>query len=56
MKRKKIYIAYTGGTIGMKQSSRGYVPVAGYLTDTVKNNAELLAMKCRFLIFMNIAR
>ncbi|TMN43874.1 asparaginase [Pseudoalteromonas sp. S2755] len=40
MKRKKIYIAYTGGTIGMKQSSRGYVPVAGYLTDTVKNNAE----------------
>lgn len=40
MKRKKIYIAYTGGTIGMKQSSRGYVPVAGYLTETVKNNAE----------------
>lgn len=40
MKRKKIYIAYTGGTIGMKQSSRGYVPVAGFLTDTVKNNAE----------------
>ncbi|TLX48521.1 L-asparaginase 1 [Pseudoalteromonas phenolica] len=40
MKRKKIYIAYTGGTIGMKQSSRGYVPVAGYLTQTVKNNAE----------------
>ena len=40
MKRKKIYIAYTGGTIGMKQSSRGYVPVAGYLTETVKSNAE----------------
>jgi L-asparaginase len=40
MKRKKIYIAYTGGTIGMKQSSRGYVPVEGYLTETVKNNAE----------------
>ncbi|CCQ12063.1 L-asparaginase [Pseudoalteromonas luteoviolacea B = ATCC 29581] len=40
MNRKKIYIAYTGGTIGMKQSSRGYVPVAGYLTQTVKQNAE----------------
>ncbi|RZQ52853.1 L-asparaginase 1 [Pseudoalteromonas phenolica] len=40
MKRKKIYIAYTGGTIGMKLSSRGYVPVAGYLTETVKSNAE----------------
>lgn len=40
MNRKKIYIAYTGGTIGMKQSSRGYVPVAGYLTQTVQQNAE----------------
>ena len=40
MKRKKIYIAYTGGTIGMKQSSRGYIPAEGYLTETVKNNAE----------------
>jgi L-asparaginase len=40
MKRKKIYIAYTGGTIGMKQSSRGYIPAEGYLTETVRNNAE----------------
>ncbi|WMN60092.1 asparaginase [Pseudoalteromonas xiamenensis] len=40
MNRKRIYIAYTGGTIGMKQSSRGYVPVAGYLTQTVEQNAE----------------
>ncbi|MFC0117371.1 asparaginase [Pseudoalteromonas xiamenensis] len=40
MNRKRIYIAYTGGTIGMKQSSRGYVPVAGYLTKTVEQNAE----------------
>ncbi|WP_462163966.1 asparaginase [Pseudoalteromonas xiamenensis] len=40
MNRKRIYIAYTGGTIGMKQSSRGYVPVAGYLTKTVVQNAE----------------
>ncbi len=40
MKRKRIYIAYTGGTIGMKKSAQGYVPVAGYLTETVNNSAE----------------
>ncbi len=40
MKRKRIYIAYTGGTIGMKKSSKGYVPADGYLTQTVKKNAE----------------
>ncbi|WP_343152677.1 asparaginase [Buchnera aphidicola] len=31
MKRKNIYIAYTGGTIGMKKSNFGYIPVSGYL-------------------------
>lgn len=40
MKRKKIFIAYTGGTIGMKQSSKGYIPAEGYLTQTVKASAE----------------
>ena len=40
MQRKKIYIAYTGGTIGMKKSSQGYVPVAGFLTETVVGSAE----------------
>ncbi|BDF94216.1 hypothetical protein KAN5_10540 [Pseudoalteromonas sp. KAN5] len=40
MKRKRIYIAYTGGTIGMKKSSRGYIPADGFLTQTVVNNAE----------------
>ena len=40
MKRKRIYIAYTGGTIGMKKSSRGYIPAEGFLTETVMNNAE----------------
>lgn len=40
MKRKKIYIAYTGGTIGMKKSSKGYIPAAGFLTQTVKSSAE----------------
>lgn len=40
MKRKRIYIAYTGGTIGMKKSSQGYIPAAGYLTETVQASAE----------------
>ncbi|ORT49430.1 cytoplasmic asparaginase I [Vibrio sp. qd031] len=31
MSRKHIYIAYTGGTIGMQKSSQGYVPVAGFM-------------------------
>ncbi|GDY27410.1 MULTISPECIES: asparaginase [unclassified Agarivorans] len=33
MNRKSIYIAYTGGTIGMQRSERGYVPVAGFMRD-----------------------
>ena len=33
---KKIYVAYTGGTIGMKQSSQGYVPVKGHLTESIQ--------------------
>ncbi|WP_163831672.1 asparaginase [Spartinivicinus ruber] len=27
--KKKIYIAYTGGTIGMQRSDKGYVPMSG---------------------------
>lgn len=30
MKKKTIYIAYTGGTIGMQKSNDGYIPKAGY--------------------------
>ncbi len=37
---KKIYIAYTGGTIGMQPSSSGYVPVPGFLSETLKNMPE----------------
>lgn len=39
--KKRIYIAYTGGTIGMKKSPNGYVPVAGYITDVVNSLTEL---------------
>lgn len=40
MSRKRIYVAYTGGTIGMQHSANGYVPVPGFLTDTVKRMPE----------------
>jgi L-asparaginase len=33
--RKNIYVAYTGGTIGMKASEDGFVPVKGHLTDSI---------------------
>ena len=39
--KKKIYIAYTGGTIGMKKSPQGYIPVEGYITDVVNSMEEL---------------
>lgn len=31
MKKKFIYIAYTGGTIGMQKSKYGYIPISGHL-------------------------
>ncbi|QCI24574.1 L-asparaginase 1 [Buchnera aphidicola (Muscaphis stroyani)] len=31
MKKKFIYIAYTGGTIGMKKTKYGYIPASGHL-------------------------
>jgi L-asparaginase len=40
MQRKRIYVAYTGGTIGMQQSTRGFIPIPGFLTDTVKRMPE----------------
>lgn len=39
-KRKRIYVAYTGGTIGMEKSAQGYVPVAGHLSRCVENMPE----------------
>ncbi|MGB3727289.1 MAG: asparaginase [Glaciecola sp.] len=40
MSKKHIYIAYTGGTIGMKPSAKGYIPAAGYLSETLANMPE----------------
>jgi len=31
MQKKNIYVAYTGGTIGMQRSANGYIPVSGHL-------------------------
>jgi L-asparaginase len=38
--RKRIYIAYTGGTIGMKTSDQGYIPEYGHLTESILANAD----------------
>lgn len=40
--RKKVYVAYTGGTIGMKKSAQGYIPAPGFLTETVQNLPEFM--------------
>ncbi|GAB3033508.1 asparaginase [Bowmanella dokdonensis] len=38
--KKHIYVAYTGGTIGMRPSSKGYVCVPGYLSQTLARMPE----------------
>jgi L-asparaginase len=39
--RKKIYIAYTGGTIGMQKSNSGYIPTPGFITEQMAYMTEL---------------
>ncbi|NVJ59250.1 MAG: asparaginase [Gammaproteobacteria bacterium] len=41
MKKRSVYIAYTGGTIGMKKTKHGFAPEAGYLTRELKQLADL---------------
>lgn len=38
--KKRIYVAYTGGTIGMKASEKGYIPVKGHLSDAIMNTPD----------------
>jgi L-asparaginase len=38
--KKHIYVAYTGGTIGMRPSSHGFVPAAGFLSETLAKMPE----------------
>ncbi|RYV01577.1 L-asparaginase 1 [Shewanella sp. OPT22] len=40
MNNKTIYVAYTGGTIGMQQTDNGFAPVKHFLTETVKSMPE----------------
>jgi len=39
--RKRVYIVYTGGTIGMKRTPRGYCPEPGYLQEQMEAMPEL---------------
>ncbi len=41
MTNKRVYIAYTGGTIGMKPSDKGFVPEAGYFAEQINKLPEL---------------
>lgn len=38
--KKSIYVAYTGGTIGMKPSAQGYVPAADFLDAHLRSMPE----------------
>lgn len=40
MERKHIYIAYTGGTIGMLKSEQGYIPVSGFMQQQLQHMPE----------------
>ncbi|GLP97936.1 asparaginase [Paraferrimonas sedimenticola] len=40
MSKPSIYVAYTGGTIGMQKTPQGYAPVAGFLTECIQNMPE----------------
>ena len=40
MNKKRIYIAYTGGTIGMCASNNGYIPASGFLSKTLADMPE----------------
>ena len=42
MRKKRVLIIYTGGTIGMKKTEKGYSPVEGYLSKELKLTSDLL--------------
>jgi L-asparaginase len=41
MPRRRVYIAYTGGTIGMRKTRDGYAPAPGYLQEQMRRLPEL---------------
>ena len=40
MPKPRVFIAYTGGTIGMKKSPEGFIPVPGYLAQRMEAMPE----------------
>lgn len=40
MTKRSIYVAYTGGTIGMQKTAQGFAPVSGFLTHFIKSLPE----------------
>ena len=38
--RRRVYLAYTGGTIGMQKTARGYAPAPGFLQAQMETMAE----------------
>jgi len=41
MARRRVYVAYTGGTIGMRKTAQGYAPAPGYLQEQMQRLPEL---------------
>ena len=41
MKRKKVLIINTGGTIGMKNTEKGYAPVEGFLAEAISTIGDM---------------
>lgn len=41
IKNKKVLIIYTGGTIGMKKTEKGYSPISGYFSSALSEIADL---------------
>lgn len=41
MKRKKVLIIHTGGTIGMKKTENGYAPIAGFLKEALEGIPDM---------------
>lgn len=39
--RKRVYVIYTGGTLGMQKTERGFVPAAGFLASALQDMALL---------------
>jgi len=41
-RKKRLYIAYTGGTIGMRRTAEGYAPAPGFLAEQMAAMPELV--------------